>query len=92
MLCCHKDGNPQNNIPKNLRWDTAKSNSQDMIKHGNSCRGEKNGHAKLVKEQVLEIKKKYNTGRYTQQQLGDEYGVLQSSISSIIKGVNWFWL
>jgi len=92
LLCCHKDGNPQNNIPKNLRWDTAKSNSQDMIKHGNSCRGEKNGHAKLVKEQVLEIKKKYNTGRYTQQQLGDEYGVLQSSISSIIKGVNWFWL
>jgi hypothetical protein len=34
---CHNDGDPTNNRVSNLRWDTKKSNSQDVIKHGNSA-------------------------------------------------------
>lgn len=33
MICCHYDGNPQNNKPENLRWDTHYGNAQDAIRH-----------------------------------------------------------
>lgn len=43
MVGCHNDGNPANNHVSNLRWDTIKSNAQDMIKHGqNFYRNKKN--------------------------------------------------
>jgi hypothetical protein len=34
LVVCHNDGNPANNIPDNLRWDTLRSNRLDDIKHG----------------------------------------------------------
>lgn len=33
-VACHNDGNPSNSTLSNLRWDTAKGNSADAIKHG----------------------------------------------------------
>lgn len=34
LVACHGDGNPQNNTPANLRWDTISSNTYDKIDHG----------------------------------------------------------
>lgn len=34
LQCCHNDGNPLNNVPDNLRYDTIVANRQDSIKHG----------------------------------------------------------
>ena len=34
MEVCHNDGNPKNNAPENLRWDTAKANAADRAAHG----------------------------------------------------------
>lgn len=31
---CHNDGNPHNNSPENLRYDTHASNMRDKIQHG----------------------------------------------------------
>jgi hypothetical protein len=38
LVACHNDGNPLNNSPDNLRWDTQKSNAADSRRHGrNYC-------------------------------------------------------
>jgi hypothetical protein len=34
MEACHNDGNPVNNVPSNLRWDTKSANAQDRVRHG----------------------------------------------------------
>jgi hypothetical protein len=33
MQCCHGDGNTANNHLSNLRWDTAKANAADKVRH-----------------------------------------------------------
>lgn len=32
--CCHRDGNPRNNVPQNLYWGSRSENVQDAIRHG----------------------------------------------------------
>lgn len=39
--CCHYDGNPQNNHVSNLRWDTAKANAADSLRHGTHTQASK---------------------------------------------------
>jgi hypothetical protein len=34
LVACHFDGNPSNNHLSNLRWDTFKANTEDMVRHG----------------------------------------------------------
>lgn len=34
MFGCHNNGDPSDNRLENLRWDTPKNNSADMIRHG----------------------------------------------------------
>lgn len=34
MEVCHNDGDPSNNRPSNLRWDTRRNNMLDMHEHG----------------------------------------------------------
>lgn len=34
LQCCHYDGDPLNNVPSNLRWDTASGNMLDAVRHG----------------------------------------------------------
>lgn len=49
LIVCHQDGNPANNHVSNLRYDTYKSNAEDMERHGrNFYRNKthcKRGHA-----------------------------------------------
>lgn len=83
--CCHNDGNPWNNHLSNLRWDTAKANQADRVKHGTSNRGERCAAAKLTEEQakaiILDTRK--------QNIIADEYGVKQNTISRIKSGKRW---
>jgi len=85
LECCHNDGNPWNNHVSNLRWDTAKSNQADRIKHGTSNRGERCAAAKLTSEQVLAIRADTRLQRI----IAVEYGVRESQISRIKNGVRW---
>ena len=34
MVCCHNDGDPTNNRPGNLRWDSYAANFRDAMVHG----------------------------------------------------------
>lgn len=34
LVVCHNDGDPSNNCPENLRYDTASGNMLDAVKHG----------------------------------------------------------
>ena len=68
----HLDGNKLNNNLDNICWGTPKENSEDMIKHGNSCRGSKQGKSKLTLLDIIAIKNKYNRFCYSHQLLSDE--------------------
>ena len=85
MECCHNDGNPQNNHLTNLRWDTAKSNQADRVRHGTTNRGEQCGTAKLTLEQVRAIRQDNRLQRI----IAAEYGVRDNTISRIKSGKRW---
>jgi DNA invertase Pin-like site-specific DNA recombinase len=56
-----------------------------LVKYNDS----ENRRTKLNKEQVLEIRRKYNPYVYGKKKLAIEYGVSVSVIYRIIKGVMW---
>lgn len=87
-LCLHNDGNPGNNHISNLRWGTAKENSEDMVKHGTVVKGEKVYNCKIRVKDVLDIVKRKKAGEYYLV-LANEYGVGISTIVDIIKGRTW---
>jgi len=89
MEGCHNDGDYLNNRLKNLRWDTHRNNCQDKIRHGTIIHGEKSNFSKLKSEQVIEIRKLYATGVYTQEKLGNRYKVNRATISYIINNKSW---
>lgn len=51
--------------------------------------GEQGHSSKLTNENILKIRFLYSTGKYTQKQLAEEYGVTSVSISSIILRKTW---
>lgn len=57
-----------------------------VLPRDNQRRGLK---TKLTEIQVIEIREKYKTGKYTQQMLAYEYKVSQTQISSIILYISW---
>lgn len=97
MECCHfPDRNVTNNQLENLRWDTSKSNTEDMKKHGISCRaksynhvpkGENHPHAKLTDKQIkIILQEKAKGERGTGRRLAKRFGVSESTICDIYKG------
>lgn len=90
MEACHfPDRNPANNSLSNLRWDTRKSNRNDMVTHGTICLGERHGSAKLNTETVKSIRAEYSSGKHTQTELGIKYGICQASIANIVHRRTW---
>jgi group I intron endonuclease len=51
--------------------------------------GENNGRAKLNREQVEEIRRLYATDEYSQAAIGEMFGVNQTAIGFIVRGVHW---
>jgi hypothetical protein len=93
MECRHLDGIRKNNNLKNLKWGTLSENQQDSIKHGTKFTprtlGHKNPQAKLTELQVIEIRKLYKTGKWTQKKLGDKFKVSRVNIYYIINRKRW---
>ena len=99
-LCvCHSCDNPPCQNPSHWFLGTHKENTADMMAKGRMdgvsihpewrARGERNGLAKLSENAVREIREKYATGRFSQFQLGQEYGVNQTKISLVIRRKTW---
>lgn len=89
LVACHNDGNPLNNHIDNLRWDTRQSNFRDAVKHGNpDFVGERNIHAKLTENNVIDIRKgAYN--HLTRFQIAKLFGVCPRSIFAVIHRETW---
>jgi len=83
--CCHIDGNPANNRLDNLRWDSHRNNMLDRIEHGTVNHGERNGQAKLTREQIFAIR----IDQRTQSEIGKEYGIAQATVSQIKTKARW---
>ncbi len=90
-LVCHTCDNPLCINPDHLFLGTSLDNTHDMIKKGRAIyfKGEQVWKHKLKEQQVIDIRSKYASKRYTQQQLADEYKVSRHTIFSIIYKKTW---
>lgn len=92
-LCVlHKCDNRGCINPDHLFIGTKKDNTQDMFnkkrnpQRGGSYSGKS---AKLTKDQVIEIRKLYATGDFTQTYLGKKFNVSQRQIGHIVLNLQW---
>ena len=92
MEVCHTCDNPCCVEPEHLFIGTHADNMGDMKKKGrrkaiNS--GANNGRAKLSPDDAEEIRRCYGANESTQVQLAARYGVSQTLVSMIVRGVHW---
>ena len=87
----HNDADKTNNLVSNLKWNTQKENIRYALDIGltKSKIDTKNGMAKLTEEQVLEIRRIFATGEYTQRALGKIFDVSERNISHIVNRKRW---
>ncbi len=88
MVCCHLDGNPQNNFVSNLCWGTCKQNQSHRVLHGTDSRGSKCKTSKLKESDVLSIKTMIANGG-TDAEIGLQFGVSRDAIYKIRSKANW---
>jgi HNH endonuclease len=88
LICCHWDGNPANNRLENLRWDTYKSNCDDMLRHGTRRLGETGTKARLKEREVREIRRLMSEGA-SPDELAARFGVGSPNIKAIACGRTW---
>lgn len=86
MQCCHNDGDVTNNSVSNLRWDTAKGNASDRVKHGTELYGEQKPNAKLTEKKVRFIR---NYPEVSGAEMAELFGVTRKTISHIRRGKSW---
>jgi hypothetical protein len=89
VLACHTCHNRKCCNPKHLYWGDNFTNARDKNTDGTDANGEKSVLSKITKKQVLEIREKYAKGGISQQALGAEYGVNQTTISCIVLKKRW---
>jgi len=85
----HISGDILDNRLLNLKWETAKENQERRKEHGTYQQGESVPSSKLTESDVIEIRKMYATGNYSQQALADIFGVTRCPIRDIISGKSW---
>lgn len=93
LYVCHHCDNGSCMNPKHLFLGTPKDNTQDMIRKGrkgyNNVGGERHGNARLKNKDVIEIRKLWETGRYTQIRLGKMFKVGSRQICYIVHNQSW---
>ena len=91
MCICHKCDNPSCINLRHLFIGSRADNNADTARKGRSCRGEKNGSAKLKPEDIIQIRKMLAKGT-TLVSLGQKFGVHRQTISDIKYGKHWAWM
>jgi len=89
----HKDGNKKNNSITNLEIVSHSENGlhsfRELGRRGIGQKGEANPKAKLRSQDVIIIRKLYESGKFTNVQLGRKYNVSPQCISAIVNYKNW---
>jgi hypothetical protein len=86
----HKCDNPPCVRPDHLRIGTAQDDADDMTAKGRRAVGERNGMAKLRGQgDADEIRRLYQEGGITQEALGQQFGVTQTTISRVLRSEAW---
>lgn len=88
---CHHCDNPPCVQPLHLYAGDSATNVADMMSRGRGVApaGEQNGFSRITSEQVIAIRADWETGRYTQTELGRTYGVPQAHVSRIVLRRVW---
>lgn len=55
--CCHNNGNPSDNRPGNLRWDSHLENNRDRLRHGTYLCGTAHHQSKFSPELLNDIRR-----------------------------------
>lgn len=85
-LCvCHRCDTPSCVNPEHLFLDTSQGNTADRVRKRRSARLSNHGSAKLTPAQVAEIRSSW----LSQRKLARAFGVTQSNISAVRRGVTW---
>lgn len=97
----HKNLDKADNRVENLEWVTSKENHDHARKNGvrfgcfqknhkfGSRLGIEHNMAKLNENQVLEIRRLYNTNNYTQRKLANFFEISFQQISCIVNNKTW---
>lgn len=88
-LVLHTCDNRQCVNPNHLYLGTHEDNIADAIERDRLARGEKNAASKLSEGEVAEMRRRYSDESVSQTELGDEYGVSQTTVSKIVRGETW---
>lgn len=90
LMCCHNDGDKDNNHLTNLRYGTAQDNADDRTKHGSKvgALGEGNGAAKLTEAKVREIKELLSSN-LSCPKIAEMFDVCAESIRKIATNKTW---
>ncbi len=100
MFVLHHCDNPPCVRPDHLFLGTARDNAIDMARKRRTGRdahpeayshlnGDGNPAARLTQTAVTEIRRRYAAGGILQRELAEEYGVQQTTVSSVILRKNW---
>lgn len=82
---CHGNGEPSDNRPENLRWDTHLANNNDRKKHGRYASGEKHHAAKLDLETVEKIR----ACGLSVSKASTAFNISRSQAWRIMRGFSW---
>jgi hypothetical protein len=87
----HKCDNPSCCNPSHLFTGTYSFNSKDSVHKGRwvNNKGQRHGMSKLSDEQVLDMRRKWKTGKYSKYRLAKMNGVSWERASSIVQGESW---
>jgi len=91
ICVCHHCDSPSCCNPEHLFLGTRADNSHDAMQKGRLYRpvGELCTRSKLTVEQVLEIRRRYSTGKVSQPRLATEFGVGKSAVNRAIRRETW---
>lgn len=78
--------------PNHLRWATRAENAIEAIEHKSINKGRGPSLAKLSQDDVWDIRKLLSDAPLSQREIGEQFGVSASTISSIANGRTWVWL
>lgn len=87
----HKDGDKLNDSVKNLEWATASENQihrYSVLKKGVPT-GEQHANSKMNNKKVKELRILYASGKYSQRELANKYGITQPTANEIISKKLW---